>query len=194
MRRKILYIEDSPDQLELVQTLLERNLPDVMVEARCTVDGAEQALNSACYDLIICDVDLPGELGTAIAARILERDPGQPIYLMSEYVGENVHREAARLGLKLHGKFSTVTAAEFLLAVKVLLERRPCAESAPADRGKSGAAAGSNHFNTDAASSPRSAGATRQEERGLRSSVTSRRPIQLTSPLIHQCRTANGRC
>jgi CheY-like chemotaxis protein len=125
----ILYIEDDPVQLELVQKLLEHELPGVIVDVCCTARGAESFLNHRCYDVIVCDVDLPGELGTDIAAKILERDPGQPIHLMSEYTGHKVKEAAARIGLTLQRKFVDKDPQEFVEDVKLLLTKRPCDSS-----------------------------------------------------------------
>jgi CheY-like chemotaxis protein len=133
MRRRILYIEDNAESMALVQTFLEKYLPDVLVDVCTTEAGAEAHLNTTCYDLIICDFRLPGAAtGAMIAEKVLARDPGQPFYLMSEYIGGNVKAEADRVGLELHGKFSTVPADEFLSRVKTLLQRRPCAEASTA--------------------------------------------------------------
>lgn|GEM_PF-4854530 len=127
MRRRILYIEDDAEQLALVRQLLESSLPDVAVDVCTTEAGAEVHLNSACYDLIICDFSLPGAAtGAVIAERVLARDPGQPFYLMSEYVGGNVQAEAARVGLELHGKFSTVPREEFVRRIRALLALPHC--------------------------------------------------------------------
>jgi CheY-like chemotaxis protein len=125
--KRILYIDDAPDTLALVQAYLQRELPDTMVEVGCTAADAEVFLNSRCYDLVILDVNLPGELGTDIAEKILQADPGQPIYLMSEYTGA-VKEDAARVGLALHPhpKFSQRDPAEFLADVELLLKKRPC--------------------------------------------------------------------
>jgi CheY-like chemotaxis protein len=130
VKRRILYIEDDAESMALVQQLLEMSLPNVMVDVCSTEAGAENRLNTSCYDLIICDFSLPGAAtGAVIAERVLARDPGQPFYLMSEYVGENVKAEAARVGLELHGKFSTVPTEVFVSRVEALLEQRPCVEA-----------------------------------------------------------------
>jgi CheY-like chemotaxis protein len=144
MRRRILYIEDDPAALMLVRTFLERSLPDVLVDVCTTEAGAEERLNNFCYDLIISDYCLPGPTtGAVIAEHVLVRDPNQPFYLMSEYVGDHVKAEAARVGLELHGKFSTVEPDVFLSRVKALLEVRPCAE--PAAIGESADPISSSH-------------------------------------------------
>jgi len=102
-------------------------------------------LNTRCYDVIVCDVNLSGELGTDIAEKILERDPTQPIYLMSEYTGSKVREEAARIGLELQRKLSHKDPDEFAEEIKKLLDKRPCdtpIAPAPGALGEAAAAAG----------------------------------------------------
>ena len=130
MNKHILYIEDNADQQELIRQTLERGLPGVIVDLCCTASGAESFLNRYCYEVVIVDVDLPGELGTDIAAKILERDSTQPIYLMSEFTGPQVREAAAKIGLKLERKFSQKKPSEFVENIKTLLAQRPC-DSAP---------------------------------------------------------------
>jgi CheY-like chemotaxis protein len=129
MSRHILYVEDNPDQLSLVQTLLEGRIPGVVVDACCTAAGAEGFLNQRCYDVVICDVNLPGELGIDIAERILERDALQPIYLMTEYLGNKFQAAAAELGLELHGKFSQRDPTAFIDDIRKVLEQGHCDSS-----------------------------------------------------------------
>lgn len=172
----ILYIDDDPGQLELVQMLLERTLSGVIVEVCCGSRDAEAFLNSRCYELVICDVALPGELGTTIAKKILERDLKQPIYLMSEYTGAEIRKEAESLGLTLKRKLSQKDPAEFLQQVKQLLERRSCPEP-----GRLGEAA-----DTRGTTAEPPAAADRGEE-------APPKPIRLTSPHVQAARAAIGR-
>src|SRR5688500_6888182 len=88
-KQLVLYIEDNPETLALVQRLLEVEL-SVICDAAATSAGAEQRLNSNCYDLIISDYNLPGEIGTTIADRVLERDSEQPFMIVTEYMTPGV--------------------------------------------------------------------------------------------------------
>lgn len=145
MNRHILYIEDDQTQLELVQRLLEQSLPDVIVEVCCCSEDAEAFLNSRSYDLIICDLALPGELGTDIAEKILERDVDQAIYLMSEYTGSKVREEATRIGLELKRKFSEKHQEIFVEDIRQLLDKRPCdSATATAPTGEDAATRGNS--------------------------------------------------
>lgn len=129
MAQHILYIDDVPDHLVLIQRFIETHLPGVVVDTCETIAGAESALSQRCYDLIISDINLRGELGTRIAKQVLDFDPSQPIMLVSEYVGENVAREVGRLseqGVPCWPKFTTVDFGSLITTVKELLQRRPC--------------------------------------------------------------------
>lgn len=95
-QHRILYVEDNPDLLELVQRLLEKELP-CTVDVCATAYGAEGMLNQNCYDLVICDFALPGELGTTVIEKVLERDVGQPVMLMTEYRSSEIKDEVNRI-------------------------------------------------------------------------------------------------
>lgn len=177
MNRFVLYIDDNPDQLEMVQHLIERRLPSVVVEVCCTINGAELFLNKHCYDLVICDVMLPGELGTAIAEKILQRDPTQPIYLISDYVSPMIREEAERIGLKLQPKVSTKRPDEFLQDVQQLLEVRPCAAARQTSSNTISDAAAGNSATFAAASSSRFPS----------------EPLCLISPHVRAARAASSR-
>lgn len=127
-KQRILYIEDNADQLSLVQSYLESHL-DVIVDAASSAGGAELMLNSNCYDLIISDLNLPIVFGTEILEKVLERDPGQPVMLLSEYWEGKAKEEAARIGVEIQPKFSNFEVKDFesfIEQVTQLLAKRPC--------------------------------------------------------------------
>lgn len=137
----VLYVDDSPDHLSMVQTLLETRL-NTLVDVATTSAGAEQLLNSRCYDLVISDVNLVGELGTTIAERIREVEPCQPILLVTEYMHPGVVEDVKQIGLAviengadvpetggLLRKFSQTEGAEFMRVVSSLLEGEFCHKS-----------------------------------------------------------------
>lgn len=123
----ILYIEDDAGSAELVKMYLERNIPDVLVETRTSAAGAEEALNQRCFEVLIIDLCLPGELGTDIARKVLERDPKQPIHLVSAYRGDSCKALAHEVGLELEPKMGEISPDDFLQHVRRKLSERPCA-------------------------------------------------------------------
>jgi DNA-binding NtrC family response regulator len=137
-KQRILYIEDDPDQLAMLQMYLESHL-DVAVDLCSSAGGAEMMLNARCYDLVISDVNLPIVFGTEIVEKVLQRDPGQPVMLLSEYTNGKTKEEADRLGVPLQPKFSSFTSAsfdEFIARVRELLAKRPCAFATKAEAEK----------------------------------------------------------
>jgi two-component system response regulator RegX3 len=120
MSARILLVDDEPDILQPVAYALRQNGFDV----DCAMDG-EEALErgrSGDYDVLVCDVMLPGILGTDVC-RILREESGLLIILLSARDAE-VDRV---LGLEL-GADDYVTkpfsSAELVSRVRALLRRR----------------------------------------------------------------------
>jgi two-component system response regulator RegX3 len=120
MSPRILLADDEPDLLEPVAYALRRHGFEVT-----TVPDGEGALREARsggYDLLICDVLMPGTLGTDVT-RILRAEGDLPIILLTAKDAE-VDRV---LGLEL-GADDYVTkpfsAAELVSRVRALLRRR----------------------------------------------------------------------
>jgi two-component system response regulator RegX3 len=125
---RILLADDEPDLLEPVAYALRRHGFDVT-----TVPDGEGALREARgggYDLLICDVLMPGTLGTDVT-RLLRAEGDLPIILLTAKDAE-VDRV---LGLEL-GADDYVTkpfsAAELVSRVRALLRRRELDRTAAA--------------------------------------------------------------
>jgi two-component system response regulator RegX3 len=117
---RILLVDDEPDLLEPVGYALRQHGFDVV-----TADDGESALvkaRSGDFDLLICDVMLPGIQGTDVT-RILRSEGDLPIILLTAKDAE-VDRV---LGLEL-GADDYVTkpfsSAELVSRVRALLRRR----------------------------------------------------------------------
>ncbi len=81
--RRILVVDDEPFVCEAVKMLLDFDRH--MVE---TARGAREALERfalAKYDLIITDFEMPEIKGDALAIAIKERDPNQPVVMITAY-------------------------------------------------------------------------------------------------------------
>jgi two-component system, OmpR family, response regulator RegX3 len=120
MSGRILLADDEPDLLEPVAYALREHGFDVV-----TVPDGDRAIEEARsggYDLLICDVLMPGALGTDVV-RILRGEGDLPIILLTAKDAE-VDRV---LGLEL-GADDYVTkpfsAAELISRVRALLRRR----------------------------------------------------------------------
>jgi two-component system response regulator RegX3 len=120
MSRRILVADDEPDLLEPVAYALRHHGFDVS-----TVTDGDRALEEARsgnYDVLICDVLMPGTLGTDVC-RILRAESDLPIILLTAKDAE-VDRV---VGLEL-GADDYVTkpfsVAELVSRVRALLRRR----------------------------------------------------------------------
>jgi two-component system response regulator RegX3 len=117
---RILLVDDEPDLLEPVGYALRQQ----GYEVDCAGDGdaALERARSGDYDLLICDVMLPGMLGTDVC-RVLRTETTLPIILLTAKDAE-LDRV---LGLEL-GADDYVTkpfsSAELLSRVRALLRRR----------------------------------------------------------------------
>jgi two-component system response regulator RegX3 len=126
MSIRVLVADDEPDLLEPVAYTLRQHGFDVT-----TVLDGDRALAEArtgCYDVLVCDVLMPGVLGTDVC-RILRAESDLPIILLTAKDGE-VDRV---LGLEL-GADDYVTkpfsSAELVSRVRALLRRRQLDRSA----------------------------------------------------------------
>jgi len=87
-RRWILVVEDDED----IRSLLSKYLSDNGFEVRLARDGEQmdEVLASARVDLIVLDVNLPGEDGFSICMRL--RNTGSPPLIMLTARGEDTDR------------------------------------------------------------------------------------------------------
>ena len=136
LARHVLYIDDVPDHLLLMQKVIETRLPGVVVDTCESISGAEEKLSQRCYDLIITDINLRGELGTRVAEQILQTDPEQPVLLVSAYVGEPVKKQIDKLkeqyGVPCWPKQSLDMDGAVAL-IGELVNQRPCARLSTTD-------------------------------------------------------------
>ena len=91
---RVLIVDDSADFRRLARLLLEQEGFDVLGEA---ADGpsADRALGTLAPDLVLLDVNLPGESGFEIAARISQA-PGGPAVLLTSTHDESDYADLAR--------------------------------------------------------------------------------------------------
>lgn len=120
MSPSILLADDEPDILEPLSYALRQQ----GFEVACAADGAsalEQA-RSARYDLLICDVLMPGMLGTDVC-RTLRAESDLPIILLTARDSELDRVLGLELGADdyVAKPFST---AELVSRVRALLRRR----------------------------------------------------------------------
>jgi len=81
MPARILVIDDDPVQRELVSVFLE----DHRILEAATGEEGLQSFAASSFDLVICDLKLPGISGFDVIRRVRELQPAQRILVISAY-------------------------------------------------------------------------------------------------------------
>jgi signal transduction histidine kinase/CheY-like chemotaxis protein len=130
-QRTLLYVEDNPDNLMLVEDLIARRSDIRLMTATDGISGVAAA-RASLPDVILMDINLPGISGVE-ALRILMKDPATadiPVIALSANAGP---RDIAR-GLEA-GFFRYLTkpikVTEFLSTLDVAFESRTVAPGRP---------------------------------------------------------------
>ena len=84
--RKLLLVDDEPDILETVQTLMEVEFPGVAVQVAMTGEAAMVELRKARYDLMVTDYRMPGMDGATLANEAAKGWPGMGILMITAYI------------------------------------------------------------------------------------------------------------
>lgn len=113
-RIRILHLDDSPRDAELIGDKLELGGLDCEFVRVVDRAGFEAALTNDSFDVILSDYNLPDYDGLSALKLALEKHPGTPVILISGSLGEDEAVKALQLG-----------ATDYLL--KQRLERLPAA-------------------------------------------------------------------
>jgi two-component system cell cycle sensor histidine kinase/response regulator CckA len=95
---RILHIEDSREDAELVRNLLVREWPDCSIRVVTNRDAFTESLNSPDYDVILSDFTLGSFTGLDALAIVRERLPDTPFIFLSGTIGEDRAIEALQAG------------------------------------------------------------------------------------------------
>ena len=120
---RILYLEDDPDDVELLRIALARNRLDCEVIA---LDGRAAflaALDAGTPDLILCDGSLPGIDGPTAVALAKARLPRVPFILVSGAPDPTAVEACRRLGAA--DCLVKGDRAAIVRAVRLALEKSP---------------------------------------------------------------------
>jgi len=95
---KLLLVDDSEDDRELILMNLRRGGYSPDVKSVDTKEGFEEALDNGEWDLIICDYNMPGFDGLAALGILKERARDIPFILVSGAIGEELAVKAMKAG------------------------------------------------------------------------------------------------
>jgi len=97
-RYRILQVEDSPSDAELIHQGLRRGGLDVDIVVVDSLPELERLLTKERFDAIICDYNLPQTDGLEVLAFVRLRNPHIPFILVSGSLGEEKAIEALKQG------------------------------------------------------------------------------------------------
>lgn len=99
MKPRILLVDDAPHMLRLLGRILVAAL-DGQAEVHATADGgaAIAALCAQAFDLVITDLRMPGASGLEVLREARRQEPAPEVLLLTAFAGDEVLREAMRLG------------------------------------------------------------------------------------------------
>ncbi len=95
--KRILVVEDAFDQALLVKSFLQSQTGYEVVHSQ-DGDQAVSLLESQEWDLLVCDLNLPGTDGYQVIARAKAQDPGLPVLATTGYTARTYHEQAYRAG------------------------------------------------------------------------------------------------
>lgn len=90
-----LVVEDDPDAAQFVRTVLERHAGMHAVVAGDAAT-ALRSLQERPFDLIVSDIELPGQSGLEMLPRARELAPGVPVLVLTAHANVNYAVEALR--------------------------------------------------------------------------------------------------
>lgn len=96
MAQRILLVEDEDTLLTSLQRVLQKEGYEVEI-----ADSAEKALSlldRGSFDLILCDIILPGISGIELLQQYKSRNPGQKIIIMTAYASMETALQALKSG------------------------------------------------------------------------------------------------
>jgi serine phosphatase RsbU (regulator of sigma subunit)/DNA-binding NarL/FixJ family response regulator len=96
---RILLVEDSPEDAELVETYLDAMADETVEIVRAdTLAGAEGVVASPELDAVLLDLHLPDARGIDTLTRLMARGPSAPVIVMTGMGDDALGREALRHG------------------------------------------------------------------------------------------------
>jgi len=95
---RILHLEDSANDAELIEDVLRREWPLCTIERVSTRAAYEEALQRAEFDLVLSDYSLPDFDGLTALELARTRCPGRPFIFLSGTIGEERAVDALKRG------------------------------------------------------------------------------------------------
>jgi len=117
---QVLYVDDDPDLLDLVETMLEREEDCLEISTELTAIDALERLSSDTVDCIVSDYDMPGMNGLEFLETVRERHPDLPFILFTGKGSEAIASDAISAGVTDYLQKEGSTEQYELLANRIL--------------------------------------------------------------------------
>jgi DNA-binding NtrC family response regulator len=92
----ILIADDDKTCRDSIQKVLERE--GYRVRTADNVDGALEAIETAHFDLVVCDYRMPGKTGMDLLIELRRQDCDVPVLMISAYADAFVESAVRKLG------------------------------------------------------------------------------------------------
>ncbi|WP_040484612.1 sensor histidine kinase [Lyngbya aestuarii] len=97
--KRILLVDDSPDDRLLAIREIRRQFPDVDIHEVPTLDKFYEALEADKFDFVVTDYELNWTTGLDILRAVKEHDPERPIVMFTNSGTQEIAVEAMKSGL-----------------------------------------------------------------------------------------------
>jgi DNA-binding NtrC family response regulator len=118
---RILVIDDHDQMRTTIGHVLMR--ASYSCQLASDAPDARDMLNQGSYDLVLCDISLPGGSGLALAKEIATQHPDSAVVMITALEGEDIAGTAAEFGASAHIT-KPFTQSQLLTTVTSVLRRR----------------------------------------------------------------------
>ncbi len=122
MAKRILLVEDHLSTLDLLRSMLEYSSSGRQILGVPSAEEGLLAIRQAPFDLLICDVRLPGMSGFDLVRKVRSIQPELPVIMITGYASPESEQEARRLGVG-HYFAKPMDMAALLAAIEIVLAK-----------------------------------------------------------------------
>jgi DNA-binding NtrC family response regulator len=131
MSDRILVVDDHEQLRQSLGRLLMR--AGFICQCASDVPEARAVLKQRSWDLVLCDINMPGGSGLALLREIVREDPATAVVMVTAAEGEDMAETAAEFGASAHIT-KPFTESQMLTTIASVLRRREMEHHSP-DRG-----------------------------------------------------------
>lgn len=129
MAKRILLVEDHLSTLDLLRSMLEYSSSGRQILGVPSAEEGLLAIRQAPFDLLICDVRLPGMSGFDLVRKVKSIQPELPVIMITGYASPESEQEARRLGVENYFA-KPMDMAALLAAIQIVLAKPDQSSSA----------------------------------------------------------------